>query len=88
MTIGSWFAHERRAPVSSPTIAMGVVVVVLASGLASRPSGSVVTLEVDIHARIGRVRPIWDETDMWKIGSLYGASHPDPARWGAAAGSG
>jgi hypothetical protein len=63
---------------------MGVVAVALAGTLASqspRAARDVVTLEVDARARIGRVRPIWDETNLWKLQSMFGASHPDPARW-------
>ncbi len=45
------------------------------------PATEVVTLEVDARARIGRIRPIWDETNLWKLHSMFGASHADPARW-------
>jgi hypothetical protein len=63
---------------------MALVVVTLAGALVwQRPPAAParVDLEIDARARIGRVRPIWDETNLWKLGSMFGASHPDPARW-------
>ena len=36
-----------------------------------------------MHAdrRIGLVRPIWDEVNLWKLHGLFGIDHPDPASW-------
>jgi hypothetical protein len=68
----------------SRLIAMALVTVTLAGTLGWQGSSvapAIVALEIDAHARVGRVRPIWDETNLWKLGSMYGASHPDPARW-------
>jgi hypothetical protein len=68
----------------SAAAAMAVVVAALASLLAwQRPptTAQIVELEVDARARIGRVRPIWDETNLWKLDAMFGASHEDPERW-------
>jgi len=76
--------RARSTLVWSVRIPLLVVLVSLlgaASGWEQRSSSDVVTLTVDARTRIGRVRPIWDETNLWKLGSLYGASRPDPARW-------
>jgi hypothetical protein len=70
--------------VRSPRIALAIVVVTLVGALLwQRPPATttIIDLEVDVRARIGRVRPIWDETNLWKLHSMFGASHADPARW-------
>ena len=68
----------------SAVAAMAVVVAALASALAwQRPPAAttIVELEVDARARIGRVRPIWDESNLWKLDSMFGARHDDPEAW-------
>jgi hypothetical protein len=63
---------------------MAVVLLTLAGALAwQRPAarGDTITIEVAARTRIGRVRPIWDEINLWKLGSMFGAARPDPARW-------
>ena len=69
----------------SPRIALLLVVVTLLIAATtwhgSPDPAEIVELEIDAQTRVGRVRPIWDETNLWKLGSLFGASHPDPALW-------
>ena len=42
---------------------------------------SPVELVVDARSHAGRVRPIWDEINLWKLQLLFGVQHPDAARW-------
>ena len=68
----------------SRLLAMAIVAIALAGMLRwQRPPAADATVELEIAARtrLGRVRPIWDETNLWKLGSMFGAAHPDPARW-------
>jgi hypothetical protein len=41
----------------------------------------VVELIVDAKVRVGRVRPIWDEVNLWKLLGHFGVHHADPAEW-------
>ncbi len=45
---------------------------------AARPG---IELVVDAGKRVGRVRPIWDEVNLWKLQSFFAIDRPDPARW-------
>ena len=42
---------------------------------------AVVELVIDAGKRVGRVRPMWDEVNLWKLQSFFGIDRPDPARW-------
>jgi hypothetical protein len=77
-------AARRRGSITTGAARLALLVVlatVLGALRGWQPPPEPVTLTVDVRHRIGRVRPIWDETNMWKLGSIFGASKPDPARW-------
>jgi hypothetical protein len=59
---------------------VAIAVAMLGAG-GDAPDRRDVELTVDVGHRIGRVRPLWDETNLWKLGAIFGASRPDPARW-------
>lgn len=85
---GSASTPRRARPAA---VAALVTVALAAAGIGSAIRGpadrvastdrDVVELTVDARSHAGRVRPIWDEVNVWKLHSLFGVEHPDPARW-------
>jgi len=64
----------------------GLALLVLVFGTVRLGTGDVaerdvVELIVDAKVRIGRVRPIWDEVNLWKLFGYFGVHHADPAEW-------
>lgn len=66
------------------TIVLAAVLATAAAGVLSvrdlRPRADVV-LTVDASDRIGRVVPIWDEINLWKLYLKFGVQQPDVTKW-------
>jgi hypothetical protein len=63
-----------------------LALLVLAFGVVRLGEGDVVErdvveLIVDAKVRVGRVRPTWDEVNLWKLLGHFGVHHADPAEW-------
>ncbi|MFN8603208.1 MAG: hypothetical protein U0842_22280 [Candidatus Binatia bacterium] len=70
------------ASVAARVAALLLVGATLALLVVARPALSprdTIVLRVHARERIGRLDPIWDETNLWKLYLQFGVQQPDPA---------
>ena len=60
-------------------LVLGTLGAVLLSRRGLAPNDALV-LTIDARARGGRLRPIWDETNLWKLDTAFGSQRADVAR--------
>lgn len=80
------FAHRRKsggARSRSRASLAGIALACLAACDRASPSREAAapreTIVVDVARREGRLRPLWDEVNLWKLDSWFGIHRPDPA---------